>query len=102
MSSFLSFEIGVVKTICVCGEVHRLGQFEIITVVNAGKIPGHVIDGDPTAWQRSGHFESLLFQTNRTVVVDTTTAPESKQRFDVGDFRHGFANAIDPHTFLHG
>ena len=94
--------IGVLEAIGVCSQVHRLGQFEIIAVVNAAKIPGHVINGYPASGQTSRYLEGLFVQADRLVIVDPATTFQAEQRFDISHFRRMLTNGVNTQVFCMG
>jgi len=57
--------------------------FHIITVIDAGSVPGHIINRHPGAWQAPGDFISYFFKMDGAVIVNPAPPFHPEQGFNI-------------------
>jgi len=82
---FISFIlIRVFKAPCVGTKVNDAGFFHVIAIIEAGSIPGHVVNRYSGTWQTLGYFIPDVFKSDGGVVVDPAPPFHSEHGLNIG------------------
>ena len=58
------------KSSCIGTKVKNTRFFHFIAIIDAGSVPGHIINGHPGAWQAPRDFIYDFFKVNGAILID--------------------------------
>lgn len=80
----------MIESVGVLRQVKLERRLVKLTIVNAGQVPGGIVDGKSIAADgRIEDFEDLTKEPDGAVLVDPTTTLHHEKRFDIGNLGHG-------------
>ena len=71
------------KSSCIGTEVKDTRLFHIIAVIDAGSVPGHIINCYSGTWQAPGDFISDFFKMDGAIIVNSAPTFHPEQGFNV-------------------
>ena len=79
---------------CVGSHIQSKGRFQKSSIINAGQIPGFVINRHALTRDGINNFEDLLEKPDRPVFINAAATLHHKQALNIVDFWNGLADGL--------